>query len=98
MPDECRTLARLSEYSKISVRQLRRYLAAGDRVLPDVWNGRRRLVLRSQVWIVLQSQRRVERKPLAKAKSLREIVAEVKAAPNDDGNGSARASTARATP
>jgi hypothetical protein len=81
MTDEYFSLSQLVQYSKISRRQLERYLRQAERPLPHVRYGRRYLVLRSKfdAWIVLQSQPRLERKHLAKARSLREIAAEVKA-------------------
>ncbi len=46
--DEYLTLQQLAQYSKVSVRQLKRYLALPDAErLPHVRNGRRPLILRS---------------------------------------------------
>jgi hypothetical protein len=51
--DEYLTLADLKNYSKISVRQLKRFLSRETNPLPHVRNGRRPLILRSafDAWI-----------------------------------------------
>jgi len=82
--DEYLTLQQLAAYSKVSVRQLKRYLARGEDPLPHVRNGVRPLVLRSSydAWIVAETARRhhAGRGTLAAPRTFRDIMQSVKAA------------------
>src|SRR5438094_5234286 len=81
--DEYLTLQQLAAYSKVSVRQLKRYLARGEDPLPHVRNGVRPLVLKSvyDVWIVVETARRLAgRRTLAAPRTFRDIMQRVKAA------------------
>ncbi len=71
------TLDELVRYSRISRRQLERYLCRPAAPLPHVRNGRRVLVLKSvfDEWIAAESQAARPRP----ARSVDRIVAEVKA-------------------
>jgi hypothetical protein len=79
--DEYLTLAQLRHYSKISLRQLTRFLGRPKDPLPHVRNGRRPLVLRSAFdrWIDAESRRQRSPAPIARARSFHEITQAVKA-------------------
>ncbi len=76
--DEWLTLGQLSAYSKISMRQLKRFVARAEDYLPHARNGRRILVLRSKfdTWLEAQGQRRPVL--MRSARSFHEIMSEVK--------------------
>src|SRR2546426_5858323 len=81
--DEYLTLQQLAAYSKVSVRQLKRYLARGEDPLPHVRNGVRPLVLRSiyDAWIVAETARRQGgRRIPAASRTFRDIMQSTKAA------------------
>jgi hypothetical protein len=81
MTDEYLNLAQVASYSKISIRQLTRFIARAADPLPVLRNGRRYLVRRSvfDTWLEHESRPKLVRKPLARGRSLREIAEEVKA-------------------
>lgn len=81
LDDEYLTLGQLRNYSKISLRQLTRFLSRPVDPLPHVRNGRRPLVLRSTFdrWISEESRRQLGPAPVARARSFRDLMSEVKA-------------------
>jgi hypothetical protein len=81
LDDEYLTLTGLRNYSKVSLRQLTRFLSRPVDPLPHVRNGRRPLVLRSAFdrWIDAETCRQRSPAPLARGRSFREITQEVKA-------------------
>src|SRR2546426_3555652 len=81
--DEYLTLQQLAAYSKVSVRQLKRYLTRDEDPLPHVRNGVRPLVLRSiyDAWIVAETaRRRAVRWTPAVPRTFRDIMQGVKSA------------------
>src|SRR3989454_4507562 len=81
--DEYLTLQQLAAYSKVSVRQLKRYLARSEDPLPHVRNGVRPLVLRStyDTWIVAETARRQARRRIQTGpRAFRNIMRSIKAA------------------
>jgi hypothetical protein len=80
LDDEYLTLEQLRHYSKVSLRQLTRFLSRPVDPLPHVRNGRRPLVLRSTFdrWITEEGRRQVRPAPVARARSFRDITSEVK--------------------
>ncbi|MGH7390790.1 MAG: helix-turn-helix domain-containing protein [Candidatus Rokuibacteriota bacterium] len=84
LPDWYMTLDELAEYSRISRRQLERYLHRAVDPLPHVRNGRRILVLKSafDAWIAVAGRAERRAPPAAasdRARSADEIIAAVRA-------------------